>query len=181
MSKTNWKKLINPDYLGAYSLDSGSGGYSDVTATIACIRVESVTGADGKRDNCMVAHFADDKLKPMIINATNAKTLSTLFKSNYIEDWVGKKIRIGVEPVKAFGDIVDALRIRKTLPRDDTGICEQCGKPVQATERMSAAQVIAYARKRYGGVFCAHCIAQMAANNTAQDTHASSRAESAGG
>jgi hypothetical protein len=34
--------------------------------------------------------------------------LEKLFKTPYIEDWSGRKIQIGVESVKAFGDVVDA-------------------------------------------------------------------------
>ena len=45
MNKTHWKKLHNPDYLGAYSLDPGK----DKILTIKDVRNEIITGADGKK------------------------------------------------------------------------------------------------------------------------------------
>ena len=89
---------MNPDYLGAYSLDDGNGKYTDIIATIQYVKVENVTGPDGKKEDCPVAHFSERELKPMILNATNMKTLEKLFHSKYVEDWAGHKIQIGVCP-----------------------------------------------------------------------------------
>jgi ribosomal protein L34E len=156
--KTNWKRLINPDYLGAYSLDAGDGKYNDIIATIRNVVVENVTGPDGKKEDCAVAHFTERDIKPMILNVTNMKTLEKLFKSKYIEDWAGRKIQIGVEPVKAFGDVVDALRIKKFLPREaGTPKCTDCGEEIAATEKMTVAQIVAATQKRYGRPMCAGC------------------------
>lgn len=157
--KTPWKKLMNPEYLGAYSLDDGNGKYSDIVATIQYVKVENVTGPDGKHEDCAVAHFSERDLKPMILNATNMKTLEKLLRSKYIEDWAGRKIIIGVESVKAFGDVVDALRIRKRLPQEAGPVkCADCEKEITAAGEMSAAQVAAFARKRFGAALCAECM-----------------------
>ena len=156
MSKTNWKKLMNPDYLGAYSLDDGNGNYTDIVATIQHVKVENVIGPDGKKEDCPVAHFAERNLKPMILNATNMKTLEKLFRSKYIEDWSARKIQIGVESVKAFGDVVDALRIRKYLPRESGPVkCADTGEEIADTEKMTAQQIAAVTQKRYGRPLCA--------------------------
>lgn len=150
---------MNPDYLGAYSLDDGNGKYTDIVATIQYVKVENVTGPDGKKEDCPVAHFSERELKPMILNATNMKTLEKLFRSKYIEDWAGHKIQIGVEQVKAFGDVVDALRIRKYLPREaGSSKCADCEQEVTAAGEMSAAQIVAFAQKRFGTVLCADCM-----------------------
>jgi FKBP-type peptidyl-prolyl cis-trans isomerase 2 len=50
----------------------------------------------------------------MIMNSTNLKTISKTLESPYIEEWIGKKIEVAVEKVKAFGEIHDALRVIKT-------------------------------------------------------------------
>lgn len=167
MDKHHWKKFINPDYLGAYSLDNGQGGYTDVTATIQSVKVENVTGADGKKEDCMVMRFKEARIgtvdmKPMIVNVTNAKALEKLFKTPYVEDWSGRKVSIGVESVKAFGDVVDALRIRKTLPREQGAPkCLDCGGEITATEKMNAAQVVAFGQKRYGKALCPKCLKKL--------------------
>ena len=105
---THWKKLTNPDYIGAYAIEDGK----DLVLTIAYVRQESVIGSDGKKEECIVCHFSEKDAKPMILNVTNCKTISKLYGTPLIEQWAGKKVQIGIEKVKAFGDIVEALRIR---------------------------------------------------------------------
>lgn len=166
--KTHWKKLQNPDYLGAYSLDDGNGKYIVIVATIASAKVENIVGADGKREDCVVMRFQEKRvgtvdMKPMIVNTTNMKTLEKLFKTPYIEDWAGRRISVGVESVKAFGDVVDALRIKKTLPQG-TGpaTCADCGEEIKAIQSekgpLNSAQLIAISRKKYGADLCADCM-----------------------
>lgn len=178
--KTHWKKLQNPDYLGAYSLDDGNGKYTDVIGTLASVKVENIVGADGKREDCMVARFVEN-MKPMIVNATNAKMLEKLFKTPYIEDWAGHKIQIGVESVKAFGDVVDALRIRKFIPREaGPAKCGDCSNEIKAAGGMTAVQVSAYARKRYGMELCADCMKRRDAAAKAAQEGPSEPAETEG-
>lgn len=156
--KTNWKKLINPDYLGAYSLDDGNGKYNDIIATIQFVKVENVAGPDGKHEDCAIARFSEP-IKPMILNVTNMKMLEKLYKSKYIEDWSGKKIQIGVEKIKAFGDVVDALRIRNKVPikSGETPKCAECGKDIQPVGDNSAAFIATYTAKKYGRPLCGEC------------------------
>jgi hypothetical protein len=86
---THWKKLTNPEYLGAYSLDDGK----DIVLTIKTIAREMVTGEAGKKEECTVARFLEPQ-KPMILNKTNCKTIEKIYKTPYIEEWQGKKIQI---------------------------------------------------------------------------------------
>lgn len=108
---THWKKLQNPDYLGAYSLQPGE----EPIYTIARVGLEMVIGADGKKDECTVARFVE-KVKPMILNVTNCKTIANMYGTPYIEDWTGKRIQIYAAKIKAFGEEVEALRIRPKAP-----------------------------------------------------------------
>jgi len=109
-SKTHWKKLTNPNYLGAYSIDEGT----ELIVTIDKVIRESVNGADGKKEDCTVAYLVGQK--PMILNTTNAKAITKAHGTPYIEEWSGKAITIFVQRVKAFGDTVDALRIKPIKP-----------------------------------------------------------------
>jgi hypothetical protein len=114
MSKTHWKKLTNPDYLGAY--DFAENEKSRVLQIKQVIQ-QKVKGSDGKEEECVIAHFTQGK--PMIMNKTNMKATTIALKSPFIEDWSGKHISLHVEKVKAFGDIVDALRIDTAAPKMD--------------------------------------------------------------
>jgi len=108
--KTHWKKQFNYDYLGSYSLPDGN----DLILTIAKTGKEMITGQNGQKEECFVVHFKEDA-KPMIMNRTNAKTIEKIY-TPYIEDWIGKSIQVYTEKVKAFGDVMDALRIRPKQP-----------------------------------------------------------------
>jgi len=110
MSKTHWKKLVNPEYLGVYSLDEGK----DMIVTIKAVSRQMVKGADGKDQECTVATL--DGQKPLIVNRTNAKTIAKVAGSPYIEDWQGVSITVYPLKVKAFGDVVEALRVRAQKP-----------------------------------------------------------------
>lgn len=108
--KTHWKKLHNPDYFGAYCLADGK----DMNVTIERVEEQEVTNTDGKKEVLPVAVLKNNK--PLILNVTNSKMLAKLTKSNYVEDWKNLTITVYVAQVKAFGDTVDAIRIRSKLP-----------------------------------------------------------------
>jgi hypothetical protein len=109
--KTHWKKLVNPDYIGAYSLDEGK----DLVVTIEKVLREVVTGQGGKKEECTVAYLKGQK--PFILNNTNQKMIHKIHDTPYIEEWAGKSITLYVAKIKAFGeDNVEALRIRPVKP-----------------------------------------------------------------
>ena len=119
MAQTHWKKLINPDYIGAYALDPGK----DLTVQISQVRREMVTGADGKKEECTVAYLKDQK--PMILNVTNCKTIEKLY-GPYIEDWAGKHITLYAanSPKGSIDQDIYLCRLQKT----DSGRRKQeCG------------------------------------------------------
>ena len=149
---THYKMLMDTKYLGAYSLEDGE----DIILTIKAVQKEAVIGVDGKKEECIVCYWVENE-KPMILNATNCKMITKLAKSPYIEKWPGLRIQIGSERVKAYGDIVDALRIRSTLPKVEKILCEACGNEVTGSNGMTADQVAAYTLKKYRKRLCPAC------------------------
>jgi hypothetical protein len=109
---THWKKLRNPDYLGAYALQPNE----ELVLTIKKAGVETILGVEGKKEDELVIHFNED-YKPMIVNATNAKTIAKVHKTPYVEEWIGKKIQIYARRIRAFGEDMDALRVRDFIPQ----------------------------------------------------------------
>lgn len=162
MGLTHWKKLSNPNYLGAYSIEDGK----DLVLTISNVKQEQVIGTDGKKEDCIVCYFTDAP-KPMILNATNAKQIQKLLETPYIEKWAGHKVQIGIEKVKAFGDVVEALRVRKTLPKAGVAIkCEECKENITAANGMTDEQLAKYTQTKYGKKLCAVCARKAAAAGT---------------
>ena len=113
MKKTHFKKLRNPNFIGSYELMNGDTS-TELIVEITDVKNEQVNNGD-KIESLMVMYLKDQK--PMIVNATNSKNIVSALKSPYIEDWIGKKIILYVENIKAFGGWHDALRVRKTPPQ----------------------------------------------------------------
>ena len=153
MSETHWKRLMNLDYLGGYSLDPGK----DMILTIKQVRKETVTGPGGKKEECIVCHWQEDQ-KPMILNNINCKTISKLLKTPYIEQWAGHKIQIYFDASVKFGsEVTGGLRIRKELPKESEIACEECGQFITPAFNMNAEALAAYTKKKYGKALCAEC------------------------
>lgn len=111
MAKTHWKKLTNPDYLGAYSFEEGK----DMIVTIKEVTQETIPGAKGEKEECVVAHF-ENGVKPLILNKTNLKRIEKVAETPYIEDWGGVNLQLYTEKVPAFGTVTDAVRVREFKP-----------------------------------------------------------------
>ena len=149
----------NPNYLGSWDLEELPG--RELTLTIAKIVDEKVVGGDGRESVCTVCYFTDAAYKPIILNVTNKKTIVKLHKTKDAEKLAGKSVIIGIERVKAFGDVHDALRIRPRIPQqiktDNAPKCEECGKDIKPAYNMTPEQVAAYTKKNYGVCLCAEC------------------------
>ena len=155
MDKTHWKKLENPDYLGAYALQPNQ----DLVVQIKSVGQEEVYNpTNNKKETCTVARFTDPKVKPMILNVTNCKTISKLYDTPYIEDWTGKYISIYIAKVKAFGETVDALRIKNKVPTIEKIICKDCGKDIVGTSQKTARELADIAIKNCGRELCLDCM-----------------------
>jgi hypothetical protein len=111
-TKTHWKKTFNKDYLGAHDLDNGK----DLVAVVDHVEVREVKDTSGNNSKCNVAVFKGN-VKPMILNVTNCKIMKAFAASNYLEDWHDIPIQICIKEVQAFGDTVEALRIRPKQPQ----------------------------------------------------------------
>lgn len=106
-TKTHWKKMVNTNYIGAHDLSPGQ----ELTITIDSISHELVKNQDGKDEQCVVMRIKGAK-KPMILNKTNMKIITKLLNTPYVEEWVGSKVILYAAKVRAFGEQIEALRIK---------------------------------------------------------------------
>lgn len=157
MSETHWKKLTNPDYLGSYAFDPGE----EKIVTIDHVAQEELVGADGRSDLCIVAHLVGEK--PLVLNKTNCKAITKLLKTPYIEEWAGHRITLAVQTVKAFGEDVEAVRVKPKLPGE---ICEGCGKEIRAGSGRSAAEIAELAVQKFGKKLCIECATKLKEEKT---------------
>lgn len=109
MAKTHWKQLVDTRFIGAHSLPEGK----DLTVIIESVSREALTMEEGE-DHYLVARLTGQL--PMILNATNAKTITRLY-GPYIEEWAGKPITLFASQATLNDELVECLRIRPTQPR----------------------------------------------------------------
>ena len=109
--KTHYRKILESTYLGSHDMLGPDGNAKPFTLKIdgAC-REEIFCPDSGKNETRLVVTFLKAK-KPWICNRTNADRISEIH-GPFIEDWHGKEITLEVKPVRAFGKITDAIRVR---------------------------------------------------------------------
>lgn len=116
--KTHYRKAFHSPYLSA----------ADITEpTILTIQRVTLEADKTKKtkDLFNTAYFSEkeirkgEKLKPMILNSTNSKTLKQLTGSAFIEDWAGQAISVYVDNNVRFGkETVEGLRISPFAPEN---------------------------------------------------------------
>lgn len=147
----------NPNYLGSWDLEEQPN--RELILTIDHIVDEEVV-TNGKSEVCTVCHWTDKAYKPMIWNITNKKTVARLYKTKDTEKLKGKAVVIGIDKVKAFGGVHDALRIRGRIPQIKAAIfpkCENCKKDITPQGSMTAEKVAEYTKSKYGRCLCGAC------------------------
>ncbi len=155
---THWKKVVSdPNYIGEADFERGE----EKVVTIKRInQKETVTTAEGKSTKA-VMYFEEAGIKPMILNVARSKAIEKVAGSPELEDWPGVKIQLYIEHgIKAFGDIVNAVRVRPFKPRVQTAEippCEDCGKEITSAWDKPAGYIAAYTKKKYDAYLCADC------------------------
>lgn len=117
MEKTHFRKAFKSPYLSSADI------VGPTVLTVSHVRLEKDQTKKTK-DFFNTAYFVEKEirqgeiLKPMILNATNSKTLSKLSGSAFIDDWNGIPISVYVDSKIRFGrDTVEGLRISPERPR----------------------------------------------------------------
>lgn len=169
MNKTDYRKLMDKPYLGAWDIPENG----ELVLTIKSVTTDKVMNESRKEEEKMLIEFSDAK-KPMICNVTNAKAISKVAGSTYIEDWAGVRIILYATEVSAFGDTRDAIRVRPYPPKIDTSnlVCADCGKKITDHGKYSASSIAESSRGTYGRTLCWDCAQK------AKDAEASKAKES---
>lgn len=114
--KTHYRKAFDSPYLSSADL------VGPTVLTIKRVTLEPDRTKKTK-DVFNTAHFVEkelrpgEKLKPMILNATNSKTMKGLTGSAFIDDWNGVAVTVYVDHNVKFGkESVEGLRISPLAP-----------------------------------------------------------------
>jgi hypothetical protein len=114
--KTHYRKAFDSPYLSSGDI------VEPIVLTVRCVKLEKDKTKKTK-DEFNTAYFVEkeirpgEKLKPMILNATNSKTMKGLTGSAFIDDWNDVRITVYVDHAVKFGkDMVEGLRISPQAP-----------------------------------------------------------------
>jgi len=114
--KTHYRKAFNSPYLSAADI------VEPTVLTISRVSLD-IDKTKKTKDLFNTAYFKEkeirqgEELKPMILNATNSRTIKMLTGSAFIEDWVNVPVTVYVDPSVRFGrDTVEGLRISTERP-----------------------------------------------------------------
>ena len=107
---TNINKLRNPNYLGGWDLQDNTGKTNDIIVTIKEVKQDEVFDQKTQSMGVVLTVYFNE-VKPVILNATNRKTLCKVTETEFIEQMVGKRIQLTTKRIKAFGEYHDAIRI----------------------------------------------------------------------
>lgn len=153
------------EYLGAEDLEPNT----EPVLTIKALYNGMITLSRGKERHDVIAFVEEsvpgsiNQVRPLVVNATNRKTLRKLYKGTSAETLVGKKIQLYLEPNvrdPETGGKVDGIRIRPRIPeakRAEPVKCAECGKVITAVGAYSAEDIARINMGRYGRALCAAC------------------------
>lgn len=115
--KTHYRKAFNSPYLSSADI------VEPVVLTISKVKLE-LDQTKKTKDHFNTAYFCEkeirpgEALKPMILNATNSRTMKGLTGTPFIDDWNNISVTIYVDHSVRFGrDTVEGLRISTEAPR----------------------------------------------------------------
>lgn len=115
-NKTHYRKAFDSPYLSSADI------VDPLVLTVSHVTLEK-DHTKKTQDVFNTAHFVEkeirpgEKLKPMILNASNSKTMRGLSGSSFIDDWVNIRITVYVDHNVRFGkDTVEGLRISPHAP-----------------------------------------------------------------
>lgn len=160
------------EYLGAEDIEPET----EPTLTIAALYNGMITLARGKERHDVIAFKEEtvpgsiNQVRPLVLNATNRKTIRKIYKNVTAENLVGKRITLFLEHNvrdPSSGDKVDGIRIRPRVPSAQTQqtgpiLCADCGQPITAVGTYSAADIAQINEKRFGRKLCAACSKKLA-------------------
>ncbi|MBK5075174.1 hypothetical protein I2492_19400 [Budviciaceae bacterium CWB-B4] len=114
--KTHYRKAFDSPYLSSADI------VEPTVLTISRVTLE-LDKTKKTKDHFNTAYFEEKEirpgevLKPMILNATNSKTLKNLTNSPFIDDWKSIRVTVYVDPKVRFGgQMMEGLRISPNKP-----------------------------------------------------------------
>jgi hypothetical protein len=116
-SKTHYRKVYKSDHLGSADLEEMTEEGKRLVFTIDHVKQQYGAKVAGRKIDGNIAYFKEN-IKPMVLNATNAKQIADFAKSKFVEEWNSIIVELYVDPNVSFGgERVGGVRIKTTQPQ----------------------------------------------------------------
>lgn len=155
------------EYMGADDIVTGT----EPVLTIKNLYRGKVTLSRGKEVKNVLTFVEESvqgipEVRPMIVNSTNRQMLKKLYGQVTANALEGKKIQLYIEHNvrnPSNGEMTDGIRIRDRKPAAEGAKakaapkCSVCGKEIQGAGGLSAEQIAAGTKQKYGKAMCVEC------------------------
>ena len=114
---THYKTLLEREFLNQADLADGFGGFREATVEIEAVPVlyRPRQRKKNEKNNRFVIRFVG-KRKAWLSGPATQQVIAGMY-GPYLENWVGKKITLYVDPTVKFGkDTTGGVRVRPTIP-----------------------------------------------------------------
>jgi len=102
----HYRKLLPSNYIGHYDLDG-----KEQTLTIERIERRDVYVPEAGKDEPKAVIVFKEAKKHWVVNRTNLDRIADFYGPD-TDDWIGKEVTLIPTQVKAFGKMVDAVRVK---------------------------------------------------------------------
>jgi hypothetical protein len=109
----HWKKFFSYRFIAAEELDG-----KEITLTIIGVTTDEVYSPTARAKEKKAALKFKETDKMVILNATNARKITEILGSPQVETWTGKRITLYPLAIQAFGQNIEAIRIKKATGQE---------------------------------------------------------------
>lgn len=116
LKKDHYRNVFKSDHLGSADLEDFIEKGQQLVFTITHVIQEKGAKVAGNKIDANIAYFKE-KIKPMVLNATNSKIIKQFTGSSFVQDWNNVVVELYVdENVQMKGVMTQGVRIRPVQP-----------------------------------------------------------------
>ena len=110
-NQTNYRNVFKSDHLGVVDVDELLEAGNKPIFTISHVNQEMGAKVAGRKINANIAYFVEN-IKPLVLNATNSKTMQGLTGSCFVENWQNVTVELYIDrDAKLKGEVVGGVRV----------------------------------------------------------------------
>ena len=138
-NKTHYRRVFKSDHLGCADLEDFLESGHNLVFTISHVSQQIGARVAGRKIDANIAYFVE-KIKPLVLNATNSKTMKSLTGSSFLEDWGNTTVKLYIDPNTTMkGEVVGGVRISPNKVNAEKAV-------IDSSHQMWAQVVAAYKR-----------------------------------